>query len=146
MKINSFFFPSPSLFLSNDYFKNIQSSQRDQKQALSLSEHKFIFQPRVYVHAYTYRNMKQTNKQNKATATPKHGIDGTYVDSLGSLFYLLHFHFERKIGFGVVSVYESAVFEFKSTSGCNKAYPLSQLLLHLIQILYFKNIYAYRII
>lgn len=92
--------------------------------------------------------MKQTNKQNKATATatPKHGIDGTYVDSFGSLFYLLHFHFERKIGFGVVSVYESAVFEFKSTSGCNKAYPLSQLLLHLIQILYFKNIYAYRII
>lgn len=71
MKINSFFFPSPSLFLSNDYFKNIQSSQRDQKQALSLSEHKFIFQPRVYVRAYTYRNMKQTSKTKQQQQQPQ---------------------------------------------------------------------------
>lgn len=69
------------------------------------------------IHLQKHRKKNQT-----------HGIAGTYVDSFSSLFYLLHFYFERKIGFGEVSVSESALFESESTSGCNKAQPVSQLL------------------
>lgn len=41
-----------------------------------------------------------------------HGIAWSYVDSFGCLFYLLYFYLERKIGFGAVSVSESALFDF----------------------------------
>lgn len=58
----------------------------------------------------------------------------------------MHFYFERKIEFGAVSVSDSALFESESTSSCNKVHPVSQLLLHFIQILYFKNVCICRII
>lgn len=87
------FLPFPSFLISNGYFRNTQSSWRDQNQTTSLININSYFNC-VCMYIYILKHIKNQ----------MHGIAWSYADSFDCLFYLLYFYFERKIGFGAVSI------------------------------------------